>query len=147
MELLERMRREPRPFHILVFSIHFEEERVLRALELGARGYLVKSAARHELLEALRVVAGDGFYLHPQVAQAVTRGLNARSSQQALLSEREIEVLECVRDGLSNGQIAERLFLSPNTIKAHLKNIFHRLNARDRTQAVVVALEKGLLTR
>lgn len=136
-----------RPVRVLIFSIHYDEERVIQALELGAQGYLVKSAGREELFQAARVVAGGGVYLHAQVAQAVGRGLRIRNqgNEGPPLSERELEILECVRGGLSNSEIADRLFLSPNTVKAHLKTIFHRLGTRDRTHAVVVALERGLL--
>lgn len=126
----------------LVFTMHADKRSVVSALEAGAHGYLLKSAGRSELMNALRTVQQGACYLHPQIAGIVVEELRTAHQKCDGLVPRELEILELIRKGHTNNEIAERLFLSVNTVKAHLKSLFAKLDVSDRTQAVMVAIER-----
>ncbi|MFF5175822.1 response regulator [Micromonospora sp. NPDC000089] len=128
-----------------------EDEHVARALGHGASGFLLKSGDPRELLAGVHAVAGGGAYLSPPVARRVIE-LNsgrlarvpAARDRTAGLTEREREVLGLVGAGLSNAEIARRLFLTEGTVKGYLTSIFHRIEVRNRVQAAILAYEAGL---
>lgn len=123
---------------IIVLSTYAGDVQVARALRAGASGYLLKNLARTELGSCIAAVhAGQR-----QLPQSVACSL-ASSFQQDTLSKRELEVLRHVADGNSNYRVGERLGLREDTIKAHMKTILQKLNARDRTHAVTIALRRG----
>jgi DNA-binding NarL/FixJ family response regulator len=121
---------------------------VLAALQAGARGYLVKGAARAEVERALRTVAEGGVVVGSAVAHRLGALLTPVRADPpddfADLSAREREVLALMADGLDNGQIAERLFLSPKTVRNLVSSIFGKLRTSDRVQVVLRAREAGL---
>ena len=125
---------------ILMLSTHSGEEEVYRALQAGARGYALKSAARQELLSAIRAVHAGKLHVDPVVAQALAE----RVKHQPLTS-RELEVLEMLVKGLSNKEIGARLYVAEVTVKQHVSHLFQKLNVSDRTQAVTVALQRGIV--
>ncbi|HWM16910.1 MAG TPA: response regulator transcription factor [Microbacterium sp.] len=127
------------------------DEYVARAIRAGASGFLVKDAEPVDLIRAVRVVAGGDALLSPGVTRrlleraAVGMRDAADPARLAGLTERETEVLRLVGQGLTNDEIAQRLFLSPLTAKTHVSRIMQKLHARDRVQLVVTAYESGLV--
>lgn len=125
---------------ILVVSINHTAEDVHRAMEAGACGYLLKSSNKRQMVEAIHAAAAGKTYLSPELK----RMLEERSLY-ATLSSREIEVLRLIAHGKANKEIASDLKLSELTVKAHISHILTKLGASDRTHAVTLALERGLL--
>ena len=125
---------------ILLVSINDTVEDIHRAMEAGAWGYLPKSSEQSELLLAIRVIAGGQRYLREDLARklALRRLTNP-------LSDREIQVLTLVAKGMTNKEIASAMALAEGTVKSYLKQIFAKLDAPDRTRAVTLALEQGIL--
>ncbi|WP_223592188.1 response regulator transcription factor [Neobacillus bataviensis] len=144
---------------VIILSIHDDENYVTHALQTGACGYLLKEMDADALIEAVRVVADGGSYLHPKVthnlvneyrklaAGVVRAGAYVQTIEIRrplhLLTRRECEVLQMLADGKSNRGIGEALFISEKTVKNHVSNILQKMNVNDRTQAVVVAIKNG----
>lgn len=145
---------------VIILSIHDDESYVQHALKTGATGYLLKEMDADALIEAVKVVADGGSYLHPKVTHnlvkeyrrlAVEVGGNGGGYQSQveirrplhLLTRRECEVLQLLADGKSNRGIGESLFISEKTVKNHVSNILQKMNVNDRTQAVVEAIKNG----
>ncbi len=126
---------------ILMLSTHSGEEEIYRAMQAGAKGYIVKSIVREELLRAVREVHAGGVYVDPIVASQ----LEGRRSHRSL-SSREIEVLRMVAKGLGNKEIASALNIAEVTAKLHVSHILEKLNVKDRTQAATVALQRGIIS-
>jgi len=129
------------------------DEYVFGALKAGASGFLLKDTPPAELLAGVRVVAGGDALLSPSITrhlieEFVRRPQTGRISPPSLdvLTDREVEVLELVARGLSNAEIAERLYVSPATAKTHVARLLMKLDARDRAQLIIVAYESGLIT-
>ena len=135
---------------ILILTAYDDEEYVLGLLDAGAAGYLLKSARGRDLAGAIRAIRSGESVLHPKIiAKLLKRATVApvkANKAQGLLSEREAEVLRLVALGMSNKEVAEELFLSQRTIKAHLTNIFNKLNVASRSEAIVKGLQWGLVT-
>jgi DNA-binding NarL/FixJ family response regulator len=129
--------------HVNVLTTYDSDADILRAIEAGATGYLLKDALREELFRTIRAAARG----EPVLAPSVTARLMQRAQTPArtALSGREIEVLAPVARGRSNKEMAKDLHLSEATVKSHLIHIFDKLGVADRTAAVTVALEKGIL--
>ncbi|EMD24324.1 response regulator [Amycolatopsis azurea] len=138
---------------VLVLTTFDLDEYVYAALQAGASGFLLKDALAPDLLSGVRVVAAGEATLAPTVTRRlldrVVTGLPAPAPDErlALLTGRENEVLHQLARGLSNAEIAEKLFLSPGTVKTHVGRILTKLGLRDRVQAVVFAYESGLISR
>jgi DNA-binding NarL/FixJ family response regulator len=138
---------------VVMLTTFDEDEFVARAIGDGARGFLLKAADPRELLIGVRAVADGAAYLSPRIAHRVIAELqgrratrrNAARDQVATLTAREREVLALVGAGLSNQDIASRLFLAEGTVKAHVSTILQRLSARNRVQAAIIAYEAGLV--
>ncbi|MGG0720073.1 response regulator transcription factor [Robertmurraya massiliosenegalensis] len=145
---------------IIILSIHDDESYVQHALKTGATGYLLKEMDADALIEAVKVVADGGSYLHPKVTHNLVKeyrrlavevaGSGGGYHQQVeirrplhLLTRRECEVLQLLADGKSNRGIGEALFISEKTVKNHVSNILQKMNVNDRTQAVVEAIKNG----
>lgn len=128
---------------IVILTTYVSDGEVLRAIEAGAVGYLLKDVPHEELFRALRAVAGGQRYLAP----AVTQRLLARWQQpaRATLTERELDVLRCVSRGDGNKQIAAALKITEPTVKAHLVHIFEKLGVENRTAAARAARDQGLI--
>jgi DNA-binding NarL/FixJ family response regulator len=123
---------------IIVLTTYLGDVQALRALKAGAMGYLLKASLRRELLDTIRAVhAGQR-----RVPVDVARELERHAPDDAL-TEREIEVLKLIAKGFSNKLVAERLSITEDTVKGHVRNILSKLNASDRTHAVTIALRRG----
>jgi DNA-binding NarL/FixJ family response regulator len=129
--------------HVLVLTTYDTDADILRAIEAGATGYLLKDTTREELCRAVRAAAAGTSVLAPTVASRLMGHL--RAPGQEALTTREIEILQLVAWGRSNRQIGATLFISEATVKTHLLHIFGKLAVQDRTQAVTVALDRGIL--
>ncbi len=128
---------------VVILTTYETDEDILSAIEAGATGYLLKAAPREELISAVRAAAGGRVALAPSVAAAlVTR---AQTPAPARLTPREVEVLRLVATGGTNGRIASSLTISEATVKTHLLRIFEKLGVNDRTRAVTLAMERGIL--
>jgi len=139
-----------RAVRIVILTTFDLDEYVFEALRVGASGFLVKNTEPAELVHAVRAVAGGDALLSPGVTKRLVMEFAARSRQPGptveldALTEREREVMALVAEGLSNAEIAERLFVSPATAKTHVSRAMVKLGARDRAQMVVLAYESGL---
>jgi len=129
--------------HVLVLTTYDTDADIIRAVEAGATGYLLKDVAREDLLNAVRTAAKGQSALAPAVAGRLMGQM--RSASEERLSGREIEVLEYAARGLANKEIAARLSISEATVKTHLVRIFGKLGVDDRTGAVTTALERGII--
>jgi DNA-binding NarL/FixJ family response regulator len=143
----ERLAREAPHVAVLVLTMSAEDASVTAALRAGARGYLVKGASRAEVQRALQTVAEGGVVVGTAVAHRVSSlvggPVEAPPRDLADLSVREREVLELMAEGLDNGEIARRLFLSPKTVRNVVSAIFGKLHTSDRVQVVLRAREAG----
>lgn len=128
--------------NVLVLTSYSDRDSILRALDAGARGYVLKDAEPDELLRAIRAAARGEAPLSPRAAQALVSA-RRESSPASVLSEREREVLALVAAGLANKQIATRLEISEKTVKSHLTRIFREIGVFDRTQAALWAQKHG----
>jgi DNA-binding NarL/FixJ family response regulator len=129
--------------HILVLTTYESDADILRAIETGATGYLLKDTPREELFGAIRTVAQGQSPLAPGVAARLMQ--RVRDPEEEGLSTREIEVLELVAHGTSNKEIAKQLWVSETTVKSHMLHIFDKLGVTDRTAAVTEALKRGII--
>jgi len=125
---------------IVILSSAQGDASIHTAISLGVRGYLVKGIDGATLAERVRHVAEGGKSLSPESAEKLAHYISSRK-----LSERELEVIGLISKGKSNKEIAKLLFVTDNTVKMHVKNILSKLEANDRTQAVVIAIQRGLL--
>lgn len=125
---------------VLMFSTHGRDEDVFRAVKAGAKGYLLKTAPRDELLRAIRTVASGERYLPPALADRLAERLS-----QPDLSPREREILHLIRRGKSNKEIGAALFITEDTVKRHVSNTLAKMHVSDRAEAVAEALRRGLL--
>lgn len=128
---------------ILVLTTYDGDSDLLQALESGATGYILKDSPREDLFKAIRSVAEGKSVLAPHMATLLVE--RVRTPTKSILSSRELEVLRMVAQGASNREIAAQLYISEATVKTHLARIFDKLKVDDRTAAVTIAVQKGLL--
>lgn len=126
---------------VVLFTAFGEPHLLAHGLECGARGFVIKNATPDEVVRAVRVVAGGGGYVDPSLSAELVRG----PGQLAGLSDREREILTLLAEGIANKDIAARLFLSPETVRTHVRNAMRKLDADTRTQAVALAIRERLI--
>jgi NarL family two-component system response regulator LiaR len=133
---------------ILILTSFSEDDTVFAAIKAGALGYLLKDSSPQELIQAIRNVYSGRSSLHPDIALKVIRELNKPPTHLPLteepLTEREVEVLKLVAQGLSNQRIADKLIVSERTVRTHISNILSKLHLANRTQVALYALRQGL---
>lgn len=129
---------------VLVLTTYDTDTDIVRAVEAGATGYLLKDTPRHQLAEAVRSAARGETVLAPPVAAKLV-GRMRSGSATPVLTKRQSQVLGLVAEGLTNAEIGRRLYIGESTVKTHLLEVFAKLDVDDRTRAVTVALERGLL--
>jgi DNA-binding NarL/FixJ family response regulator len=139
IEALRRIRASDPDARVIVLTTYRDEDYIFPSLRAGARGYLLKDASREELAAAIRRVHAGESLLDPQIADQA----RARES----LTARELEVLELMAAQHSNAQIAEKLFVSENTVKTHVSNILAKLGCSDRAAAVLTAWKRHLISQ
>lgn len=140
VEAIAAIRQEFADATILVLTTYKGDVQALRALKAGARGYLLKSALRRELLDTIRLLHAGRRCIPAEIATEI-----AGHAVDDALTAREVAVLGCVAGGNSNKSVAGLLSISEETVKAHMKSILAKLDARDRTHAVTIAIKRGIL--
>ena len=145
IEVTRRVRETSPETHVVIFTSFSDRDGIVRALDAGAVGYLLKDAEPEEIHAALRAASRGEAPLAPRAAAALLADRRSRASSEVELSPREREVLQLVLDGLANKQIARRLGISEKTVKGHLTNLFQRIGVTDRTQAALWAERTGAL--
>jgi DNA-binding NarL/FixJ family response regulator len=138
IDVIQRIRGKYPKALFIVLTTYLGDVQALRALKAGAMGYLMKATLRRDLLDTIRAVYLGQRRVPPEVASEL-----AEHALDDALTEREIEVLKQVAAGCSNKVVAERLRISEDTVKGHIRNILSKLNASDRTHAVTIALKRG----
>jgi len=139
-EVITILRSETEKARFIVLSAHGGEEDVYRAVQAGARAYLLKGVTNNELIETIRVVHADRSHFPPEIAAALARRLTAGG-----LTARETDVLGKIAHGMSNKRIAVCLEISEATVKAHVNNLLNKLGVADRTQAATAAIQRGIV--
>lgn len=140
VEAIAAIRREDPDARILVLTTFDGDADIQRALEAGARGYLLKSMRRGTLIEAVRAVAAGQRYLPPATAARLVEGMESER-----LTARELDVLRLLAQGQRNREIADSLGLAEPTVKIHVNNVLRKLQVKDRTEAAMVALKRGII--
>jgi two-component system response regulator NreC len=152
LETTRRLRRRSEPPKVLALTMHEEDDYLIPALEAGVHGYIVKSAASAELLDAVRAVARGKTWVRPSAAPILARGFSRRAAREELhavyeqLSEREREVFRLIAQGHATTRIGELLHVSPKTVDTYRRRVNDKLGTTDRSDYVRLALELGLLT-
>jgi two-component system nitrate/nitrite response regulator NarL len=137
------------PVHILMLTISQADEDLIGAIRNGADGYLLKNTEPEELRKSILRVCQGQAVLSPEVTASVLHALSQKKStaSPSLLSNRELEVLDCLFEGLTTSQIGSRLFISENTVKTHIRHILEKLESSNRAEAVSKATQLGLISR
>ena len=144
VETTRRIRADHPDVNILVLTTYDTDADILRAIEAGATGYLLKDTPREQLFAAVRAAARGESVLAPAVAAKLMRSVRTRPDHEQL-TDRELDVLRLVADGLTNRAIGHRLHIGEATVRTHLVHAYAKLGVDDRTAAVMTALERGLL--
>ncbi len=149
LEVLDKLKKKKNKFKILVLTVHNEIEYLMRAVDLGIDGYLLKDSDSTELLRAIKTVEEGEKFIQPELIPLLNSKLVARDLDMEKLdklSDREIEVLKLVAVGMFNKDIGKELDISERTVKNHMSNIFKKIECDDRTQAAVFAIRNGLVS-
>jgi NarL family two-component system response regulator LiaR len=151
VEATRRIKRATPRTEIIILTSYHEDEHIFPALRAGALSYLLKDVEMDNLADAIRrAVAGEAI-LHPRIAARVIKDIQGTLEQEPNiffeLTDRELEVLQLIAEGLSNSEIEERLVISENTVKGHVRNILSKLHLADRTKAAVLAWRQGLVRK
>jgi DNA-binding NarL/FixJ family response regulator len=142
---LEGLRDAGSEARAIVFTAYDTDERILRSLRAGARGYLLKGASRAEIFDAIRTVHSGGSLLGPAVTSRLLEHIEQGDERSSDLTPRELEVLTLLARGLKNAEIADELFISERTVKFHVSSILAKLGAENRTEAARIAVRRGLV--
>lgn len=146
IQATKKIKVQNKDIKIIILTTHDREEEVLDALSAGANSYCMKEIPPNELVNVIESTYNGASWLDPQIANIVLTSINSsKKTKGSELTEREVEIIELISQGKTNVQISEDLFISMNTVKTHIKNIFAKLEVEDRTQAVMKSLEKDIL--
>ena len=149
VEALRQIRAARPDAPVIVFTAFDTDERIVSAVRAGAQGYLLKGAPRDELFKAIRVVSEGGSLLQPVVASKLLQHMSQQATERETsadsLTEREMEVLKLLAQGKTNKEIAAALVISERTVKFHVGSILSKLGAGNRTEAVTIAAQRGLV--
>lgn len=148
IEVLEELKKMNNPVKVLMLTVHSEVEYLIRAIDIGANGYILKDSGSVELKQAINVIMTDGSYIQPSLLPALnSRLINRDIDKEKLdsLTKREIEILTQVAGGMFNKEIANNLDISERTVKNHISNIFKKIDVSDRTQAAVFAIKNNVV--
>jgi DNA-binding NarL/FixJ family response regulator len=150
VEATRAIRQEPDAPQVIMLTMHADKEVLADAIRAGASGYLVKDCSTEEVAEAVRLAVQGDTALSPQLAATMldeVRRLDVpdTSDDDRVITKREEEVLQLIADGCSTPEVAEQLYISQKTVKNHLASIYQKLDARDRTQAVLQAVRMGIV--
>ncbi|MCM1125600.1 MAG: response regulator transcription factor [Lachnospiraceae bacterium] len=148
IEVLEELKRMNDPLKVLMLTVHSEVEYLVKAIDIGADGYILKDSGSQELKQAIDVIMGGESYIQPSLLPALnSRLINRDIDKEKLesLTKREMEILTQVAGGMFNKEIAINLNISERTVKNHISNIFKKIDVSDRTQAAVFAIRNNIV--
>lgn len=148
VDVLEEIRRRNIDVKVLVLTVHNEIEYLVKAVDIGVDGYIVKDSGSAELKKAINCILNGEKYIQPSLIPALNKRLVSRDSDKdkiELLTKRELEVLIQVANGMFNKEIATSLNISERTVKNHISNIFKKIDVNDRTQAAVFAIKNDII--
>jgi DNA-binding NarL/FixJ family response regulator len=143
IEVARRAQREAPATAVILYTAYGDRALITDAIDAGVRGFVLKEAPLTDLVRAVEMVAGGGTYVDPVLAGVLASP--ALTSKLPALTQRERDVLRLLADGLTNEEIGKRLFISPETVRTHVRKAMDKLNADTRTQAVAVALRQSLI--
>ena len=149
LEVLQKMKEKRIKVKVLVLTIHSEVEYLLKAVDIGVNGYLLKDSESAELKKAINAVVNGENYIQPSLIPVLNAKMIDRDKDTVKiesLTKRELEVLKNLSYGMYNKEIAEKLDISERTVKNHISNIFKKIEVTDRTQAAVFAIRNNLIT-
>jgi DNA-binding NarL/FixJ family response regulator len=150
LQAIQEIRQEKLPCKIIVLTVNDDREYLFKTLQMGAEGYVLKDAEPSVLLEAIRNVYSGQSYIQPNMTSELVREFNRvtqhdkEKHEENDLTDREIEVLKLIAEGMINKEIAKQLYISEKTVKNHVSNIFRKLNVSDRTQAAIYAFKHNI---
>jgi two-component system response regulator DegU len=149
VEATRQIKHDRPDVRVVMLTMHADQEVLASAIRAGASGYLVKDCSTEEIASAVRMAASGETALSPQLAASMldeVRKLDQPANEEdRVITKREEEVLQLIADGCSTPEVAERLYISQKTVKNHLASIYQKLDARDRTQAVLQAVRMGIV--
>lgn len=148
LQVLQYLREKKAKVKVLILTIHNEIEYLLRAVDIGVDGYVLKDSDSTVLKKAIFTINGGETFIQPELTPMLRKRLDDKSSKSKggdSLTKREIEVLELLAEGLFNKEIAYNLNISEKTVKNHVSNIFKKINVSDRTQAAVYAIKHNIV--
>jgi len=148
VEVLAEIRKKNLPIKVLMLTVHNEVDYLIKAIDIGVDGYIVKDSGSSELKKAINSIMSGENYIQPNLIPALNKRLVARDSDKDkidLLTSREMEVLIQVANGMFNKEIANALGISERTVKNHVSNIFKKIDVNDRTQAAVFAIKNDII--
>jgi two-component system nitrate/nitrite response regulator NarL len=146
VDILRAVQRDSVPTRVIILSADDSGSLVYEAVQLGAAGFLSKAATMAEICDAVAAVAGGRTVLAPEIQSGFVGELRAHlQTESSVLSERESQVLRLIADGLSAPEIGARLFISPSTVKTHVRKLCEKLGVSDRAAAVAEGMRRGLL--
>ena len=148
IEVLEELKKRNSNIKVLILTVHSEVEYLIRAIDIGANGYILKDSGSAELKQAINTIMNNDSYIQPSLLPALnSRLINRDIDKEKLesLTKRELEILKQVVGGMFNKEIAASLHISERTVKNHLSNIFKKIDVSDRTQAAVFAIRNNIV--
>ena len=144
VEALRQVTAEHPEVKVLVFTAFDDDERIVSAVQAGAQGYLLKGSPRDKVFDAIRVISQGGSLLQPVVASKLMRHVSSQGVRSRLTA-RELEALDLLANGMTNKEIAAELVITVRTVKFHVSSILRKLEAGNRTEAVRIAAERGII--
>lgn len=147
IEVLEHIKQNKIPVKVLILTVHNEVEYLLKAVDIGIDGYLLKDSSYDELKEAIDVVISGNTYIQPSLLPALNESMEDYALDKEKiewLTKRELDVLRLISKGCSNKKISDELTISERTVKNHISHIFRKINVEDRTQAAVFAIRNKI---
>lgn len=148
IEVLKKMKEDDSQIKVLILTVHNEMDYLMKAVDIGVDGYILKDSESSELKKAIRTVKDGENYIQPSLIPALNNQLVNRDSDKDMISSltnRELEVLVQVANGMFNKEIAMNLNISERTVKNHISNIFKKIDVSDRTQAAVFAIKNNII--
>ncbi len=150
LQAIKMLKQEPENYKIIVLTLHQDREYLFKTLQLGCEGYVLKDAESSVLIEAIRNVYRDQTYIQPNMTGELVKEFNRVTLYEQdksivnNLTNREVEVLKLIAEGMINKEIAKNLYISEKTVKNHISNIFKKLDVNDRTQAAIYAFKHNI---
>lgn len=148
IEVLEEIKKSKNPIKVLMLTVHNEVEYLVKAIDIGANGYILKDSGSTELKHAINIILNEDSYIQPSLLPALnSRLINRDLDKEKVdsLTKRELEILKQVTEGMFNKEIANNLNISERTVKNHISNIFKKIDVSDRTQAAVFAIKNNIV--